>query len=62
MGTPHAGTTRTSTVPVRFTEEGVARIDEMRGSWTRSEYVRRAVAQAVKQNKRGPDEPAHEEW
>ena len=43
------------TVPVRFTPPGVAKLDEMRGSWSRSEYIRQAVALAAKQGMKGPE-------
>jgi hypothetical protein len=39
---------------VRLTSEGLAALDERRGGWTRSEYVRRALALAIKANLRGP--------
>lgn len=47
---------REKVVQVRFTEEGVATLDKIRGSWTRSEYIRRALAYAAKNGMRGPEE------
>lgn len=41
---------------VRFTKAGVDKIDEMRGAWTRSEYIRRAVARAAKEGLKGPEQ------
>ena len=53
--TAHASQPRDTTVAVRFTENGVAKVDEMRGAWSRSEYIRQAVAFAVKHGKVGPE-------
>lgn len=65
MGTPHATTPRDQQMNLRLTADGLAKIDEMRGGWTRAEYVRRAVAYAVKQGKKGPPvqpEPDEIRW
>lgn len=42
------------TVRVRTTDAGVQAIDDRRGSWSRSEYVRQALTMAMKANLRGP--------
>lgn len=39
---------------VRMTEAGAELIDERKGTWSRSEWVRQAIALAVKQGLRGP--------
>jgi hypothetical protein len=43
-------------VVVRFSAAGVDKVDELRGAWTRSEYIRRAVAYAAKNGMKGPRE------
>lgn len=39
---------------LRLSPQGVERVDELRGSWSRSEYMRRAIAAAVKNGMAGP--------
>lgn len=43
-------------VHIRLAKRGLDRIDEMRGSWSRSEYIRQALAYAMKHNLKGPEE------
>ena len=67
MGTKHTPSRipRDKTVPVRFTEPAVDKIDEHRGSWTKSEYIRRATERAIKEGLRGPaplPEPEEVRW
>lgn len=53
--TPDGTKVRAETIHVRLTAEALDRIDVLRGSWSRSEYIRQALALAVKQNKQGPE-------
>ena len=39
----------------RISEEGLKKIDELRGQWSRSEYVRQALHQAVLSKITGPE-------
>lgn len=48
---------REKIVNVRFTDAGIESLDKFRGTWTRSEYIRRALAYAVKNGMTGPEEP-----
>lgn len=41
-------------VPLRLTKPGAKKLDELRGGWTRSEYIRRAISFAAKAGLRGP--------
>jgi hypothetical protein len=45
---------RDSTITLRLAAAGLAAIDSLRGGWSRSEYVRQALAAAVKAGMRGP--------
>jgi len=45
--TPDGQEARTITVPVRFTPTGAAHLDAARGHLTRSQYLRKLVAQDV---------------
>lgn len=45
---------REERIALRLSSAGLALIDDKRGAWTRSEYVRRAVMLAIKENLRGP--------
>lgn len=40
---------------VRLSKSGLHKIDEKRGSWSRSEYLRQALALAMKQGLKGPE-------
>jgi metal-responsive CopG/Arc/MetJ family transcriptional regulator len=44
---PDGSVARNETLAVRLTEAGLAKIDEARGSWSRSEFIRRAVAHYI---------------
>ena len=59
MGTPHASQARAHQVNMRLTAEGLTKIDQLRGGWSRSEYVRRAIALAAKEGLEGPKD---EQW
>lgn len=48
---------REKIVNVRFTDAGLKTLDKFRGSWSRSEYIRRALAYAAKDGMKGPEEP-----
>lgn len=39
---------------VRVSVAGVRKIDELRGAWTRSEYVRHVLIEAMKAEVKGP--------
>lgn len=55
MGRPPDGpTARGEAVKIRLTRSGLDNIDSRRGQWPRSEYIRQALALAVKHNLRGP--------
>lgn len=41
-------------INLRLSESGIAKLDEVRGSWSRSEYIRQAIKYAIEENKRGP--------
>jgi len=43
------------TLRTRTTGAGVEAIDERRGAWSRSEYVRQALVLAMKHGLRGPE-------
>jgi Arc/MetJ-type ribon-helix-helix transcriptional regulator len=43
-------------VTVRLTPKGIERLDSLRGAWSRSEYIRQAIAHAAKNNMKGPEE------
>lgn len=45
-----------ATLGLRLTSDGVTAIDERRGQWSRAEYVRKALALAIKHNLTGPKE------
>lgn len=45
---------RDVTLYVRITDSGAKAVDSMRGDWSRSEYVRQALARAIKAGLRGP--------
>jgi hypothetical protein len=47
-------TERTHPVITRVKPAGLAKINELRGEWSISEYVRQALGLAVKQGLRGP--------
>ena len=47
---------RGETIHVRLSDSGLAALDEFRGSWTRSHYIRQALAYAVKNGMKGPEE------
>jgi hypothetical protein len=52
---PYAQTAgRDSTLTCRIEQDSSQAIDSLRGGWSRSEYVRQALADAVKAGKRGP--------
>lgn len=44
-------------MPFRIAQPGLDAIDEARGAWSRSEYIRRAVAKAIREGMKGPREP-----
>lgn len=46
---------RNTVLQVRVTDDGASEIDKRRGAWTRSEYVRQALARAVRSNLSGPE-------
>lgn len=56
MGTEHtpSRTPRAKIVPVRYTEPAVDLVDKHRGTWTRSEYIRRATERAIREGLKGP--------
>jgi metal-responsive CopG/Arc/MetJ family transcriptional regulator len=39
---------------IRLAESGLTKIDEVRGEWSRSEYVRQALRYAIKNDMKGP--------
>lgn len=41
---------------VRLAKTGLDKIDEARGTWSRSEYIRRALAKALREGLKGPEE------
>lgn len=45
---------REQVLQVRISDEGLAAIDQARGSWTRSEFVRASLSESVKRGLRGP--------
>lgn len=45
---------RTETIHVRLTPEGVAKLDELRRSESRSAYIRRLLRVGITQEIRGP--------
>jgi hypothetical protein len=47
---------RTERLDIRVSEGDLKAIDSLRGGWwSRSEYVRQALADAIKSGKRGPE-------
>lgn len=50
----NSGELRARTLTVRVTRTGVEHIDTARGSWTRGEYIRRALALAAQHDLAGP--------
>lgn len=46
---------RTEPIQFRLTVEGAAKLDEMRGAESRSDYMRRLLRVAVAQKIRGPE-------
>lgn len=42
---------------IRLSKSGLRKIDEKRRSWSRSEYIRQALALAMKNGLEGPEEP-----
>jgi len=46
--------TRDAMIRVRVSEAGVEQLDKARGQWTRSEYIRQALARAIKGGKTEP--------
>ena len=47
---------RTETIHVRLTPEGVAKLDELRRTESRSAYIRRLLKVGITQEIRGPKE------
>lgn len=45
---------KSTVVGVRISSEGLAYIDRKRGSWSRPEYIRQALARASKTDLEGP--------
>jgi hypothetical protein len=41
-------------VTVRLSKPGIEAIDFRRNAWSRSDYIRHAISEAVKRDKRGP--------
>lgn len=46
--------TRTETIHVRLTKDGVAKLDELRRTESRSAYIRRLLKVGIAQEIRGP--------
>lgn len=40
---------------LRLAQSGLEKLDEMRGEWSRNEYIRQALRLAIQQNMRGPE-------
>jgi Arc/MetJ-type ribon-helix-helix transcriptional regulator len=53
---PETPKKRTETIHVRLTEEGVAKLDELRRTESRSAYIRRLLKVGIAQEIRGPKE------
>ena len=52
---PDGAVAREKIVGIRFAPGGLDKVDELRGAWSRSEYIRAAVAYAVRNGLRGPE-------
>jgi len=51
---PPGGRKRDQYVPVWLSQQGAAVLDEKRGTWSRSEYIRQALNKAVTSGLQGP--------
>jgi hypothetical protein len=53
-----SGRKRDHYLPLWVTEQGFEAIEERRGTWSRSEYVRQALSLAFREKLRGPTVPS----
>lgn len=52
---PDGSQPRAEMIAFRIGESGLAKVDEHRGAWSRSEFIRQALAYAVKKGLKGPE-------